>query len=103
MRLQTKFTLSVAAVLTPVMIAAAWSWAAIQRSRLEADAFQSLDVVQSTLDATRSYAHDVLRPSVSKTGDATGSIETPINPTAAVRDVFRRFAKDHPAYLLREA
>ncbi len=99
MRLQTKFTLSVAAVLTPVMVVAAWSWAGIQRSRLEADAFRSLDVVQSTLDATRSYAHDVLRPALT---NAAGNQDV-LNANATVQSVFQRFAKDHPAYLLREA
>jgi signal transduction histidine kinase/CheY-like chemotaxis protein len=61
MRIQTRFILSVAGVLTASLLAAGWSWQHVQEGQLEADANRQAQSVASLLQASRDYPGDLSR------------------------------------------
>jgi signal transduction histidine kinase/CheY-like chemotaxis protein/HPt (histidine-containing phosphotransfer) domain-containing protein len=61
MRIQTRFILSVAGVLTASLLAAGWSWQHVQEGQLEADANRQAQAVMSLLQASRDYPGDLAR------------------------------------------
>jgi signal transduction histidine kinase/CheY-like chemotaxis protein/HPt (histidine-containing phosphotransfer) domain-containing protein len=84
MRIQTRFILSVAGVLTASLIAAAWSWQHIQQDRLEADAARQTGDISALIRAARDYPGDP-------------------NRHGGIRSIAQAFTQKRPGYQIQEA
>jgi signal transduction histidine kinase/DNA-binding response OmpR family regulator len=102
MRLHTKMMWCVTAVLVTMMAVGGWWWYRVRANAFMTQITRELERTQAYLDATRSYARDVIQPEMTK---AAGGKFVPdaMSSQRVTKGVFERFARKYPLYRYKEA
>jgi signal transduction histidine kinase/CheY-like chemotaxis protein len=103
MKIHTKFILSLLSIFSFMIVLSIYISYKTAESEAENSAFNTSFKILASVEASRAYVRDILRPIINKTNQKDGFIPEAMSASFVARKQFEHFLMDYPSYRVKFA